>query len=106
MTTKDIIEGVTLWVNDAICSKIMLKLPDDSANDGRYSVQMVNPAAFPLFVPAKDRIPPNIKAPIPSIAVQLLEGSDHLAAGERRLRLRFALRPGIPARIREKPCTL
>ncbi len=91
MTTKDIIEGVTSWVAENICTKIQLKLPDDSANDGRYRVQMVAPAAFPLFVPAKDRIPPNVKAPIPSIAVQLLEGSDQLATGERRLKLRLCL---------------
>lgn len=91
MTTKDIIEGVTAWVQDNICTKIELKLPDDSANDNRYSVRMVAPAAFPLFVPAKDRIPPNVKAPIPSVAVQLLEGSDLLKKGERRLKLRLCL---------------
>ena len=91
MTTKDIIEGVTTWVQDNICTKIELKLPDDSANDNRYSVKMVAPAAFPLFVPAKDRIPPNVKAPIPSVAVQLLEGSDLLKKGERRLKLRLCL---------------
>ncbi|MGP1348512.1 MAG: hypothetical protein ACTTK0_02570 [Stomatobaculum sp.] len=91
MTTKEIIEGVTSWVNENICAKIELKLPDDNANDSRYTVKMVTPAAFPLFVPAKDRIPPNVQAPIPSVAVQLLEGSDHLAKGERRLKLRLCL---------------
>ena len=91
MTTREIIEGVTSWVADNICAKIELKLPDDNSNDGRYEVQRVTPAAFPLFVPAKDRVPPNVKAPIPSVAVQLLEGSDKLAAGERRLKLRLCL---------------
>ena len=91
MTTKQIIEGVTDWVRDEICSKIKLKLPNDSTNDGRYHVKMVTPAAFPLFAPAKDRMPPNVQAPIPSVAVQLLEGSDDTKGGIRRLKLRLCL---------------
>lgn len=98
MTTKQIIEDITLWVDESICKKIKLKLPDDSRNDGYYELQEVNPAAFPLFVPAKDRMPPNIQAPVPSIAVQLLEGKDSLKKGERRIRIRLCLstwNPGI-----------
>lgn len=91
MTTKQIIEDITLWTGENICKKIKLKLPDDNANDGRYELQTVTPAAFPLFVPAKDRMPPNIQAPIPSVAVQLVEGSDNLKKGERRMRIRLCL---------------
>ena len=32
MTTKKIIEGITDWVQEAICGKIELKVPDDNAN--------------------------------------------------------------------------
>ncbi|MBD5469213.1 MAG: hypothetical protein HDR21_13870 [Lachnospiraceae bacterium] len=91
MTTKEIIEKITAWVNESICSKIKLKLPDDDMNDARYEVKFVNPAAFPLFVPAKDRMPPNVEAPIPSIAVQLLEGSDNIKNGIRTLKIRLCL---------------
>lgn len=91
MTTKQIIEDITLWTDENICKKIKLKLPDDDTNDGRYELQTVTPAAFPLFVPAKDRMPPNIQAPIPSVAVQLIEGSENLKKGERRLRIRLCL---------------
>lgn len=91
MTTKEIIEKITAWVDEAICSRIELKLPNDEANDGRYQVKFVNPAAFPLFVPAKDRMPPNVEAPIPSVAVQLLEGSDNIKSDIRKLKIRLCL---------------
>lgn len=58
MTTKKIIEGITDWVQEAICGKIELKVPDDNANDDGYNIKRVHPAAFPLYLPAKDRIPP------------------------------------------------
>lgn len=98
MTTKQIIEDITLWVQENICGNIELKLPDDDKNDGCYELQKVKPAAFPLFVPAKDRMPPNVQAPVPSIAVQILEGKDNLKKGERRIRIRLCLstwNPGI-----------
>lgn len=98
MTTQKIIEGITAFVRDNICSRITLKLPDDARNDGRYNIKMVTPAAFPLFVPAKDRMPPNVEAPIPSIAVQLLEGSDSLSDGRRKLKLRLCLSTWNPGK--------
>ena len=36
----------------------------------------VHPAAFPLYVPGKDRLPPSVPAPIPSVCVQLIESED------------------------------
>lgn len=100
MTTKQIIEDITSWVGENICEKIELKLQDDDKVDGCYGLQMVKPAAFPLFVPAKDRMPPNVSAPVPSIAVQILEGKDDLKKSERRIRIRLCLsawNPGIHA---------
>ena len=52
---------------------------------------MVNPAAFPLYVPGKDRLPPNVAAPIPSVCVQLMEGSDELIQKKRQLQIRLCL---------------
>lgn len=45
MTTKKIIEGITDWVQEAICGKIELKVPDDNANDDGYNIKRVHPAA-------------------------------------------------------------
>jgi hypothetical protein len=52
---------------------------------------MVNPAAFPLYVPAKDRLAPGIAAPIPSVCVQMMEGSDDLKDRIRTMKIRLCL---------------
>lgn len=78
MTLVNSIDKIVSWLTENVCSKITLKLPDDYRNDTGYDVVMVNPAAFPLYVPGKDRLPPNVAAPIPSVCVQLMEGSDEL----------------------------
>ena len=75
MTLVNSIDKIVSWLTENVCSKITLKLPDDYRNDTGYDVVMVNPAAFPLYVPGKDRLPPNVAAPIPSVCVQLMEGS-------------------------------
>lgn len=91
MTLVQSIDKVVCWLNENVCSKITLKLPDDSRNDGDYNVKFISPAAFPLFVPGKDRLPPSVPAPIPSICVQLMEGSDDLLKSKRQLQIRLCL---------------
>ena len=54
-------------------------------------MEYVQPAAFPLYTPGKDRLPPNVRAPIPSVCVQLTEGNDDLLKRQRRLQLRLCL---------------
>ena len=85
MTLVNSIDKIVSWLTENVCSKIALKLPDDYRNDTGYDVVMVNPAAFPLYVPGKDRLPPNVAAPIPSVCVQLMEGSDELIQKKRQL---------------------
>lgn len=85
------IDNMVAWLSENVCSKIALKLPDDSTNDSEYGVEYVNPAAFPLYVPGKDRLPPSVPAPIPSVCVQLMKGSDDLPAKKRQLQLRLCL---------------
>jgi hypothetical protein len=91
MTTKQIIENLTDWVSENICSKIELKVPDDYQNGDEYNVTKTNPAAFPLYVPAKDRIAPEVVAPIPSVCLQLMEGSDNIKNRARTMKLRLCL---------------
>jgi hypothetical protein len=85
------IDKVVAWMNENVCSQIQLKLPDDYKNNKEYAVEYVQPAAFPLYTPGKDRLPPNVRAPIPSICVQLTEGNDDLLKRQRRLQLRLCL---------------
>lgn len=91
MTLVQSIDKVVAWLNENVCSQISLKLPDDYKNDKSYGVEFVTPAAFPLYVPGKDRLPPSVPAPIPSVCVQLMEGSDDLLKKQRRLQLRLCL---------------
>ena len=91
MTLVKSIDSLVEWLNDKVCSQISLKLPDDYRNDADYDVKFVNPTAFPLYVPGKDRLPPSVPAPIPSICVQFMEGSDDITKRQRRLNVRLCL---------------
>lgn len=91
MTLVQSIDKVVEWLSENVCSQITLKVPDDYRNDTAYDVEFVHPAAFPLYVPGKDRLPPSIPAPIPSVCVQLMEGRDDLQAKKRQLEIRLCL---------------
>ena len=78
MSIVDNLDKVAKWARENICTKVKLKLPDDDRNDGSYTVQLVSPEAFVLYVPTRDRMPPKVTAPIPSICVQLMEGKEDL----------------------------
>lgn len=107
------IDSVVKWLDSNVCSKITLKMPDDYQNDADYPVKMVHPAAFPLYVPGKDRLPPKVPAPIPSICVQLMEGNDDLTKSRRSLQIRLCLACWNPGehgdatfQVRENPAAL
>ena len=91
MTLVESIDKVVEWLNTKVCSQISLKLPDDYTNDKSYNVEFVKPTAFPLYIPAKDRLPPSVPAPIPSVCVQLMEGNDDLLHKKRQLKVRLCL---------------
>lgn len=91
MTLTESIDKVVNWLVENVCSEITLKLPDDTTNDAGYGVKLVNPAAFPLYMPGKDRLPPSVPAPIPSVCAQLMEGSDDLLKKRRQLQIRLCL---------------
>lgn len=60
----------------AVCDQVKLKMPDEY-QDGNYKYTLVSPSVFVLYTPTKDRLPPNIKAPVPSICIKFNEG-EHL----------------------------
>lgn len=91
MTLTQSIDNVVDWLRESVCNQISLKLPDDYRNDDSYDVEFINPAAFPLYVPGKDRLPPSVPAPIPSVCVQLMEGNDDLLKCKRQLQIRLCL---------------
>lgn len=91
MTIVDIIDRVTKWAEEEICTKVKLKLPADDHADASYNQEykLVTPAAFPLYVPTKDRMPPQATAPIPSLCIQLVSGRDQLVKSSGAMKLRF-----------------
>lgn len=91
MTLVKSIDSVVEWLRENVCGQITLKVPDDYKNDTEYNVEFVNPAAFPLYVPGKDRLPPSVPAPIPSVCVQLMEGTDDLLKRQRQMQIRLCL---------------
>ncbi len=89
MSIVNSIEIVREWLAANVCPLVQLKLPDDNATDASYPYKLVNPAAFSLFIPSKDRTPPKIAAPIPSVCVQLVQGKDDMIASTRGIKIRL-----------------
>lgn len=85
MAVVHILDRVTEWVRENICSQIKLKAPpmnETDPTDEGYEYQLVTPAAFPLYVPVSDKLPPGILSPIPSVCVRFLEGAESLASSK------------------------
>lgn len=98
MTITQCIEKVTDWLNKSVCPKIKLKLPDDNQNGKEYKVKAVNPTAFAMYQPGKDKLPPGVIAPFPSVVVQLLEGSDDITARNGRMKIQLSFTAWNPGK--------
>ena len=84
MSIVALVDSVTDWARQNICSKIKLKVPPDGeleATDAGYKYQLANPAAFAMYIPTKEKLPQNILSPFPSVCVRILDGEDNLAGG-------------------------
>lgn len=95
MTTTGILDIVTDWARENICPQILLKVPPDDDADPTgvgYDYQRVNPAAFTMYLPSREKLPPGVLSPVPSICVQCTEGEDNMQSrqGIMRLQLSFS----------------
>lgn len=86
MSVVHIIDSVTDWARENICAKIRLKAPPEDADDpmdeaAAPDYKLVQPAAFSMFVPTREKLPPGILSPIPSVCVRIDDGGDELANG-------------------------
>ena len=82
MTVVCVLDALTKWARENICPKILLKVPPDNdkdAEDAGYEYQLTHPAAFTLYVPTKEKLPPGILSPMPSVCVRFVEGADNLS---------------------------
>ena len=94
MDIVQIIDDVTEWAQANICDKVQLKVPpenDAAAVDENYEYELVTPTAFALFVPQKDKTPPKVKSPIPSLCVRFVEGEDLLDGSGGSVGIQFML---------------
>ena len=99
MTIVRTIDQICEWLNKNVCPGILLKKPPSDkrqATNEKYEYELVNPYAFPLYVPTKDKLPPDVKVEVPSISVQLDYGSDTTDNRSMSINLGFASwNPGI-----------
>lgn len=104
MVIAQIIEHLTEWIEQNICSEVSLLKPDDHQMGKGYTQEYVHPKAFPMFIPAKDCLPPEVETKLPAVCVQLLDGYDDLTKGESVMHIRLAFaawRPGNYIKNRE-----
>lgn len=81
MSIVKILDDVTTWARQNICSKIELKVPPKNTepNDYEYQYKTANPVAFTMYVPTEDKLPANIPSAFPSLCVRFIEGTDDLS---------------------------
>ena len=93
MTVVEILDRITAWADKNICKKVYIKQPPDDGlpNDADYEYRRVNPVCFTMYVPGKDKLPPKIASPIPSLCVRCVGGEDHITPSVRRIRIEFCL---------------
>ena len=85
MSVVHVIDTVTDWARANICPKIQLKQPPadlDAATDEGYEYKLVTPAAFAMYVPTSEKLPPGIHSPFPSLCVRFMAGQDEQANGK------------------------
>lgn len=95
MQLNEAIDRLTDWVQTNICDGMELLKPSEDGMSTDFD--MVTPTAFPLYIPPKDLLPPDVSQQAPAVCIQLKEGSDDLKESGRSLKLRLAFstyRPG------------
>jgi hypothetical protein len=82
MSVVKILDDVTQWARQNICSKIQLKVPpaNGEPNDYDYDYKKANPVAFTMYVPTDDKLPKDIPSAFPSLCVRFIEGEDNLTS--------------------------
>lgn len=87
MTIVQCLEAVTNWLQINVCNKIKLKAPHD---EDVNIYEEVSPTAHTLFQPGKSKAPPEKKQTIPSVVVQLIDGTDDMVKSNTRMKLQLS----------------
>lgn len=97
MSAVQMIDRLMSWAERTICPQVQLKQPVKEL-DVDEELKTASPAVFAFYVPAKDRLPPGVLQPFPSLCVQVVEGEDDLNESSTRLKVRFSLSVWNPGR--------
>lgn len=109
MTVTDSLIKIADWLNQGICQEFKFKKPPEEGapmND-KYKYEEVHPYAFPVFMPAMDKLPPNVKTNTPSVIVQIVDGEDDSRQNKRNITVNLAIscwNPGIHSKDIYYPC--
>lgn len=78
MSVVHVIDTLTEWARQNICEQIKLKVPPENTDpdDAGYSYNLATPAAFAMYVPTSDKLPPGSHPPFPSLCVRFVTGQD------------------------------
>lgn len=103
MSIVKILDDVTEWAKQNICSKIELKVPPKNGepNDFEYEYQLAQPVAFTMYVPAEDKLPKNIPSAFPSLCVRFMKGEDDLTTMKGTMGIQLLLSVWTPGTYRE-----
>lgn len=84
MSVVHVIDTVTEWARQNVCEHILLKVPpkNEEAVDAEYHYETAKPAAFPMYTPTSEKLPPRIHSPYPSLCVRFLKGADAISSRE------------------------
>lgn len=98
MTIVNILDEVTQWARQNICSKVALKVPPTGLgpNDQDYEYKIANPVAFTMYVPTEDKLPKDIPSAFPSLCVRFMEATDDLANMNGTIGIQFLLSAWYP----------
>lgn len=101
MSLVYLIDELTEWARLNVCEKIKLKVPpanEVEAVDEGYAYELATPAAFAMYTPTSEKLPPGIHSPFPSLCVRFISGEDDPASGSGFVEVQFcfsAWDPGI-----------
>lgn len=93
MSVVKILDDVTAWAKQNICSKIELKVPPkgNEPNDDGYDYKTAKPVAFTMYVPNDDKLPKTVPSAFPSLCVRFLKAQDDLATMTGTMGIQFLL---------------
>lgn len=100
MTITNSLIEIADWLDKGVCQNFKFKVPPEEGMpvDSRYQYKEACPHAFPVFVPTKDKLPPDVGTNSPSVVVQIAGGADDVETEKREMTVNLALSCWNPGR--------